>query len=179
MRVGHVHQQRRLVRIVDQRGALIGQGVLHVAMRNFKRCRRVMTHRGIEVGLLRSPARVAFELGDIRAVYRSVMNHSALDRVTISTADWLCRRRCNRQVRGICARPASHRHPATLFNMINDGLWQAQFARGGQIFYLVTFFDSAERADAPAVFQDNRIRRCPAAHAKERGTQQHGANSAS
>src|SRR6266849_5522118 len=124
--------------------------MFHIAVCYFERCRRVMPHRGIEVGLLRSPTRFAFELGDVRTIDPAIVYRGALDRIAVSAADRLRCRRGDVQVRGIGSRRAGHRHCAFL-NMINNGFRQAQFPGGGQILYLVALFHRAQSDDAPAV----------------------------
>ena len=138
-----------------------------------------MPHRGIEVGLPCPPPRFILEPCDIGAVNRSVVYRGSLNRIAIPAADRLCCRRGDVQVRGVGSRRAGHRHRATFLDMIDNGFRQAQFASGGQILYLVAFFDRAQGDDAPSVLQENRIRRCPAAHEKERDAQQGSANSGS
>ena len=136
-----------------------------------------MPHGGVEVGLLRSPSRFTLELGDIGAVDHAIVYRCTFNRIAVPATDRLCCRRGDVQVRGIGPRRTGHRQRTTFLNMIDDGFRQAQFAGGGQILHLVAFFDSAQSDDAPAVLQDNRIRRCPAAHGKERDAQQNCANS--
>ncbi len=65
------------------------------------------------------------------------------------------------QIRSIGSRRTRHRDRATFFNMVHDGLRQAQLARRRQVLHLVPFFIRTQREDAPAVLEDDGVRRCP------------------
>ena len=71
---------------------------------------------------------------------------------------WLQLRRSNCETCGIGAWPASQRHGTVLFDMINDGLRQAQFTGGGQVANLVAIFDNIHGRDAAPVLEDDGVR---------------------
>jgi len=70
----------------------------------------------------------------------------------------------------VCSRGSRQPSRATLLDVINNGLWQAQFPGRGQVLYLVAFFNHAQSHDPPAVLEDNRVRR-PRAYREQRGAQ--------
>src|SRR6266571_3131279 len=61
--------------------------------------------------------------------------------------------------------------------MVDDGLRQAQFSGGGEVFDFVPFFNGAHGCDAAAVLENNRVCRYPPARQEECSTQQKEADS--
>src|SRR5260370_6074066 len=148
--------------------------MFHVAARILEiRC-RMMPQRRALIGLPPARARRAFQICNVFPVDRSVVDRTVFDFGDRSAR--FHRRRSDRQARGIGSRRAGQRRRAASLNMIHDGFRQAQFAGGGNILHLVAFFESAQSDDAPAVLQDNRIRRCPPAHGEQRNAQQNCPN---
>jgi hypothetical protein len=72
-----------------------------------------------------------------------------------------------------------HWNRAAFFNVVNDGLRQAQLASGSLVDNLVALFPRVDSGNSPAVLEDNRIRMRRGTRKKERNTQKHNAPSQS
>ena len=71
-----------------------------------------------------------------------------------------CRRRYG-QIRRRSRGRIRNRHFPAFFDVVDDRFRQAQLARGGLVNHFVAIFSYAERDNAPAVLEDNRIRMRP------------------
>src|SRR5260370_39986667 len=61
--------------------------------------------------------------------------------------------------------------------MVDDGLRQAKFSGGGEVFDLVSLLHGAHGRDAAAVLENNCVSRCPLAREEQRGTEKKQPNS--
>lgn len=120
-----------------------------------------------EAGPLGARARLLLQLRDVYAVDSSVVHDRMFDLFAASPITRLHRGRGDGKV---CSRGSRQPSRATLLDVINNGLWQAQFPGRGQVLYLVAFFNHAQSHDPPAVLEDNRVRR-PRAYREQRGAQ--------
>src|SRR5260370_24651001 len=124
----------------------------------------MMPQRRVLIGLQPARASRAFQFCNVFPVDRSIVNRTKSDLGDRSTrfGSW----RSDREIRCIGSWHARQSSRAAFLNMIDNRFRQAQFAGGGQILYLLAFFERAQSDDATAVLEDNRIRRGPAGHAK-------------
>src|SRR5260370_39749571 len=61
--------------------------------------------------------------------------------------------------------------------MVDDGLRQAKFSGGGEVFDLVSLLHGAHGRDAAAVLENHCVSRCPLAREEQRGTEKKQPNS--
>ena len=131
-----------------------------------------------EAGPLGARARLLLQLRDVYAVDGSVVHGRVFDFFAASPITRLHRGRGDGKVCSRGSRRSRQPSRATLLDVINNGLWQAQFPGRGQVLYLVAFFNHAQSHDSSAVLEDNRVRRRPRAYREHRGAQKKDAISA-
>src|SRR5713226_96720 len=113
-----------------------------------------MGHGGSRVRFRRPGASLGNSLRQKFSVHRAIVDRTAFGgrvRRAGLHGGWRHLQSCRR------SRLGRHRHRAASFDVVNDGLRQAQLTRGGLIADLVPFFHDAERQNAPAILQDNGV----------------------
>jgi len=75
MQIGHVHQKRWLPRLVNQRLALVRQGLVHLAPGHFELRCCVVGRCGVAVGHAAPGTRFVFQVRDVAAVHSPVPDH--------------------------------------------------------------------------------------------------------